>query len=98
MVKLDTLSKAYEYSPSTSDLGFIGDIMSFRYGEEGRWYRWDKPPSGWCKLYVNGSARDEKTLGGGIIRNHDGSIIVGFANFFGDDTNNLAELLALLDG
>lgn len=66
--------------------------------KKSRWYRWDKPPSGWCKLHVNGSARDEKTLGRGIIRNHDGSIIVGFANFFGDDTNNLAELLALLDG
>lgn len=33
--------------------------------KRGIWYKWDRPSPGWFKLNVDGSARDDFTIGGG---------------------------------
>ncbi|KAF5468825.1 hypothetical protein F2P56_012942 [Juglans regia] len=59
---------------------------------------WCKPPSGWVKLNVDGSSRDNPSQcgGGGVIRNSGGEMLLAFLANFGHSTNNEAELRALI--
>ena len=61
---------------------------------------WEKPPLGWLKLNTDGSALGNpgKAEGGGLIRDHQGNWIRGFARAHGYSTSSLAELWALRDG
>ena len=42
---------------------------------------WEKPPRGWMKLNTDGSAmkNSDRAGGGGLIRDHDGARLKGFA-------------------
>lgn len=64
----------------------------------GLWCKWDKLSPGWFKLNIDGSARSGESSGGGIIRTDNGVFIVAFSHFYGDQTNNMAEFLAVKDG
>ncbi|XP_030958826.1 uncharacterized protein LOC115980745 [Quercus lobata] len=61
---------------------------------------WEKPPRGWLKLNTDGSAmrNPERAGGGGLIRDHDGDWLKGFARGLGFTNSALAELWALRDG
>lgn len=64
----------------------------------GKWYKWSRPFQGWCKLNVDGSAKDGLISGGGIIRDEHGNLLAAFLTFYGEGTNNYVEFLALLEG
>ena len=61
---------------------------------------WRKPPVDWAKLNTNGSALGylRKVAGGGLIRDHNGDWVTGFARSLGYTNSFLAELWALRDG
>ncbi|XP_060212308.1 uncharacterized protein LOC132639948 [Lycium barbarum] len=61
---------------------------------------WLKPDFGWVKLNVDGCSKGNpgSSGGGGIIRDHNGSVICAFAEYYGDCSNNLAEAKAMLRG
>ncbi|XP_042964616.1 uncharacterized protein LOC122298830 [Carya illinoinensis] len=61
---------------------------------------WIKPNRGQYKLNVDGSSLRNPGLagGGGVVRDHDGRVLVGFAIHYGQVSNNVAEGRALLDG
>ncbi|KAK9991626.1 hypothetical protein SO802_026611 [Lithocarpus litseifolius] len=61
---------------------------------------WEKPPRGWLKLNSDGSAmrNPERAGGGGLIRDHDGNWLKGYARGIGYTNSALAELWALRDG
>ena len=61
---------------------------------------WEKPPRGWVKLNTDGSAmkNPDRAGGGGLLRDHDGVWLKGFARGLGFTNNILAELWALRDG
>ena len=58
------------------------------------------PPRGWLKLNTDGSAmrNPDRAGGGGLIRDHDGAWLKGFARGLGFTSSALAELWALRDG
>ncbi|CAI0374979.1 unnamed protein product [Linum tenue] len=61
---------------------------------------WSKPLEGWVKLNVDGSRRSEPPSSaiGGVLRNSDGSWIVGFSNKVGHASVLESEIRALRDG
>ena len=61
---------------------------------------WEKPPRGWVKLNTDGSAmkNPDRAGGGGLLRDHDGVWLRGFARGLGYTNSILAELWALRDG
>ena len=61
---------------------------------------WGKSPPGYFKLNVDGAAKGNpgRASGGGIIRDHNGSVLAGFSNFYGHTSNMVAEFNAVRDG
>ena len=61
---------------------------------------WEKPPIGWLKLNSDGSALGNpgKVRGGGLIRDHQGNWIRGYARSLGNTNSFITELWALRDG
>ena len=61
---------------------------------------WVKPPMGWVKLNTDGSAIGSMGCagGGGVIRNHEGQWLRGYARLLGCSNSCIAELWALRDG
>ena len=61
---------------------------------------WEKPPVGWMKLNSDGSALGSpgKAGGGGLIRDHQGNWVRGYARAHGYTSSSKAELWALRDG
>ena len=61
---------------------------------------WEKPPIGWLKLNSDGSALGNlgKAGGGGLIHDHQGNWIRGYARSLGNTNSFIAELWALRDG
>ena len=61
---------------------------------------WEKPPMGWAKLNTDGSAirSTGRAGGGGVIRDHEGQWLKGFARPLGGSNSCMAELWALRDG
>lgn len=57
--------------------------------KKGLWCRWDRPPEGFYKLNVDGSSAVNGSTGGGIIRDHNGVLIVAFSTHYGMGTNNM---------
>ena len=55
---------------------------------------------GWMKLNSDGSAlgNPRRARGGGLIHNHDGNWVQGYAGGLGHTSNFMAELWALRDG
>ena len=62
--------------------------------------QWSKLVAGWMKLNTDGSSLGNPGLagGGGLIRNEEGTWVVGFARKIGITSSFLAELWALRDG
>ncbi|XP_041009412.1 uncharacterized protein LOC121253465 [Juglans microcarpa x Juglans regia] len=61
---------------------------------------WQKPAQGWFKLKTNGSSLGNPGSSGvgGIIRNERGHMVYAFNSHIGFGSNNIAELLAILQG
>ena len=61
---------------------------------------WEKPPRGWVKLNIDGSAMRnlERAGGWGLIKDHDGVWLKGFARGIGYINSILPELWVLRDG
>ncbi|XP_058070080.1 uncharacterized protein LOC131219096 [Magnolia sinica] len=61
---------------------------------------WAKPPTGWVKVNVDGSACGNLSFSGGgrICRRDDGSFVFAFSSAYGVGSNNQAELRAIYDG
>ncbi|XP_049381372.1 uncharacterized protein LOC125845930 [Solanum stenotomum] len=61
---------------------------------------WQRPPEQWVKLNTDGSALSNpgRTGAGGIIREHNGEMILAFATPLGNGTNNQAEIGAAIFG
>ena len=61
---------------------------------------WEKPPMGWVKLNTDGSAIGStgRASGGGVIRNHEGQWLKGYARPLGSSNSCMVELWALRDG
>ncbi|KAK0580059.1 hypothetical protein LWI29_035797 [Acer saccharum] len=70
------------------------------FARPGKFFSWTKPPAGWIKLNCDGSCRGNpgNSGGGGVIRDCHGMAIAAFSSFFGNGTNNSAELKAILEG
>ncbi|KAK0598914.1 hypothetical protein LWI29_000693 [Acer saccharum] len=70
------------------------------FARPGKFFSWTKPPAGWIKLNCDGSCRGNSgnSGGGGVIRDCHGMAIAAFSSFFGNGTNNSAELKAILEG
>ncbi|KAL0008067.1 hypothetical protein SO802_009569 [Lithocarpus litseifolius] len=62
--------------------------------------RWKKPREGWAKLNTDGASLGNpgRAGGGGVIRDHRGMWMKGFARKIGHATSLLAKFLALRDG
>ncbi|WRX25598.1 Reverse transcriptase domain - like 10 [Theobroma cacao] len=65
-----------------------------------RIFSWHKPSSGEFKLNVDGSAKHNfhNAAGGGLLRDHTGTLIFGFSENFGSCDSLQAELMALHRG
>ncbi|GKU88076.1 hypothetical protein SLEP1_g2381 [Rubroshorea leprosula] len=68
--------------------------------KESRLVCWEKPPEGYCKLNTDGSAHGNPgpTSAGGVIRDHLGRWIVGFACKIGYASCLRAELWGIREG
>lgn len=64
----------------------------------GKWIRWIPPDFGLVKLNTDGSCIQGIAAGGGIARDHNGSVLLSFSNNYGQATSMEAETKALLDG
>uniref|UniRef100_A0A2N9IHR9 RNase H type-1 domain-containing protein n=1 Tax=Fagus sylvatica TaxID=28930 RepID=A0A2N9IHR9_FAGSY len=64
------------------------------------WVRWTPPIPGWIKLNTDGSSNGNPGLagGGGVICDHEGNWLRGFARHIGLASSVVAELWALRDG
>lgn len=61
---------------------------------------WAPPKNDVIKLNTDGVSRGNPGVaaGGGIFRDLNGNIIYAFGNFYGEETNMMAEARAALDG
>jgi ribonuclease HI len=64
------------------------------------WVRWTPPIPGWIKLNTDGSSNGNlgPVGGGGVICDHEGNWLRGFARHIGSASSVVAELWALRDG
>ena len=55
---------------------------------------WEKPPLGWVKLNSDGSTLSSlgRAGGGGVIRDHEGKWLKGYARSLGSTNSCVAEL------
>lgn len=62
--------------------------------------KWELPPLGWCSLNTDGSYLSELQLAGagGVIRDHQGQWMGGFAKCLGNMNSFQAELWAVREG
>lgn len=62
--------------------------------------QWLPPPHGFFKLNTDGGAKGNPgiAVGGGLIRDHNGSFIKGFSHQIGITSSLVAEFVALRDG
>lgn len=79
-------------------LGIMGIQFQPHPQRRGIWCKWDTPASGWLKLNFDGSARDGRITGGGVVRDEECRFILGYSIYFGEGSNNRAEFLALAEG
>ncbi|CAJ2673373.1 unnamed protein product [Trifolium pratense] len=63
------------------------------------WIRWQPPEEGWVKVNSDGASKGEQMAGcGGLIRDHRGHWLGGFAKFVGVGSAFVAELWGVLEG
>ncbi|XP_059066396.1 uncharacterized protein LOC131857710 [Cryptomeria japonica] len=60
--------------------------------------RWLAPSPSWFKLNFDGTAHSGVAVGGGIIRDNLGNLVLAYARNFGSALSNMAEALALFWG
>lgn len=62
--------------------------------------RWSLPPHSKFKLNTDGASRGNPGVagGGGVLRDHNGSMLLAYAFNYGVTTNFAAEFLAIFDG
>lgn len=61
---------------------------------------WTKPPRNWIKINTNGSycQRFNMAASGGVFRDEDGRILLGFQSFIGHASVIYSELLGIWQG
>ncbi|XP_059076845.1 uncharacterized protein LOC131876079 [Cryptomeria japonica] len=57
--------------------------------------RWLAPPPSWFKLNFDGAARSGAVVGGGVIRDNLGNLVLAYVGNFGSALSNMTEALAL---
>ncbi|XP_059067910.1 uncharacterized protein LOC131858631 [Cryptomeria japonica] len=60
--------------------------------------RWSSSPPSWFKLNFDGVARSGVAMGGGVIKDSLGNLVLAYARNFGSASSNMAEALALFWG
>lgn len=67
---------------------------------QNRVIKWIKPNQGELKLNVDGASRGNPGLvgGGGILRDHEGNMVMAFCKFFRKCTNMEVECRAMAEG
>lgn len=60
--------------------------------------RWLAPSPSWFKLNFDGTARSGVAVGGGIIRDNLGNLVLAYARNFGSASSNMVEALTLFWG
>lgn len=78
-------------------LGVMGIPTRRPILKRGVWCRWLCPEPGYYKLNFDGSAKDNSSAGGGIVRDSNGNLVAGFSAFCGQGSHNEAEFRALRD-
>ncbi|KAF5200963.1 hypothetical protein FRX31_009451 [Thalictrum thalictroides] len=58
---------------------------------------WLKPPIGCIALNTDGASQDGKVVGGGVMKDLEGTHLSNYFSFYGKGTNNLAETRDILD-
>lgn len=76
----------------------LGIVVKEGVVSRGKWIRWMKPEIHKFKLNVDGSRRGQITTGGGVVRDSNGDIVIGFAVRFHHNDSLQAELEALWHG
>lgn len=64
----------------------------------GKWLAWSKPLHPILKLNTDGSRRGSVAVGGGVLRDHSGEFLLGFAGQYSHDDIIQAALDAILHG
>ncbi|XP_059074956.1 uncharacterized protein LOC131874987 [Cryptomeria japonica] len=60
--------------------------------------RWSAPSPSWFKLNFDGTAHSGVAVGGGIIRENLGNLVLAYVGNFGSTSSNMAKALALFWG
>lgn len=76
-------------------LGILGIPTCRLEIKRGVWCQWSKPRG--YKLNFDGSAKENDSSGGRIIRDANDILLVAFSSFYGEGTHNGAEFRALRD-
>ncbi|WMV08252.1 hypothetical protein MTR67_001637 [Solanum verrucosum] len=75
---------------------FLKIISSNVYLKKSIFIKWTKLFPSFVKLNTDGSCRNDSCGGGGIVRDHEGKLIIDFSLVVGQGTSNWAEAVALL--
>lgn len=98
LISLVNLPKRPSTNLQHHQLELMGVSRKHTRFKKGGWFRWEAPGTGYYKLNIDGSARDNINTGGGVIRDSAGRMIAGFSSMYGTGTNTHAEFLALQEG
>lgn len=85
--------------PKRRLLESFGISPPFSIGAQLKIIKWVSPPWPSLKLNTDGACKlDGSSGGGGVIRDHTGTVLIAFSHFYGQANSLVAEARALMDG